>query len=110
MAEQSTRKKLQTLLKEISGSNPSPLARLLDERVVVCWLQVHHLDSIYAQQMNNLSNRQQEFYQRSQERAHRRYMSSIRTLAQVRKLELPAVQINLSADQQINLIDGRSLS
>ncbi|MEN6371847.1 MAG: hypothetical protein ABFD64_07510 [Armatimonadota bacterium] len=110
LAEEATRKKLKAMREGIIGDDASPLVRLLVERVAICWLQVHHLDTVYAQQMVNLSNRQQEFYQRSQERAHRRYMSAIRTLAQVKRLELPTLQINLSADKQINLIDGQHIS
>ena len=46
---------------------------------------------------------QSEYHQRRLDRLHRRYLSSIRTLAQVRKLLNPAVtQINV-AEQQVNL-------
>ena len=34
-----------------------------------------------------------------QDRAHRRYLSAIRTLAQVRRLLTPAVQINVGENQ-----------
>ena len=34
--------------------------------------------------------------------AHRRYLSAIRTLAQVRKLLVPVVQVNI-ADRQVNV-------
>ncbi len=41
-----------------------------------------------------------EYHQRRLDRLHRRYLSSIKTLAQTRKLD-PAVQINIG-DKQIN--------
>jgi hypothetical protein len=41
-----------------------------------------------------------EFHQRRLDRLHKRYLSSIKTLAQIRKLG-PAVQINI-AEKQIN--------
>jgi hypothetical protein len=45
---------------------------------------------------------QGEYYQKRLDRAHRRHLSAIRTLAQIRKLA-PAVQINI-AEKQINTV------
>jgi hypothetical protein len=45
---------------------------------------------------------QGEYWQQAQERAQRRYLAAIRTLAQVRRLLTPAVQVNI-AEQQLNL-------
>ena len=44
-----------------------------------------------------------DYYQRRQERAHKRYLSAVKALAQVRRLELPAVQVNIGQNQ-INAI------
>jgi hypothetical protein len=39
---------------------------------------------------------QGEYFQRRQDRAHRRYLSAIRSLAAVRRLQVPtAVQVNI---------------
>jgi hypothetical protein len=32
---------------ELAGPRPAPLERLLAERVVACWLHLHHLEAIY---------------------------------------------------------------
>jgi hypothetical protein len=45
---------------------------------------------------------QVELYQRRLDRAQKRFLSAIRTLAQIRKLG-PAVQINV-AEQQVNVV------
>ena len=85
---------------EVAGDNPSPLERLLAERVVVTWLQVQLFDAVYAFEMKNGSTRQGDYQQRCADRAHRRHLSAIKALAQIRKLG-PAVQINI-AEKQIN--------
>src|SRR6516164_1103310 len=46
---ESARRKAEQLRAELAGPAPSPLERLLVERVVACWLQVHYADAAYAQ-------------------------------------------------------------
>ena len=91
---------LRSMRIEVAGENPSPLERLLAERVVATWLQVQLFDAFYAFGMKNEIMRQGDYRQKRLDRAHRRHLSAIRTLAQVRKMG-PAVQINI-AEKQIN--------
>jgi hypothetical protein len=89
---------------DLSGPAPSPLERLVIGRVVMCWLQLHYWD-LLAAQSNESTLRQREYLQRSQERAQRQYLSAIRTLATVRRLQLPAaVQVNIGG-QHVNVLD-----
>jgi hypothetical protein len=85
---------------EVAGENPSPLERLLAERVVATWLQVQLFDAFYALGMKGGTIIQDEFRQKRLDRAHRRHLSAVRTLAQIRKMA-PTVQINI-AEKQIN--------
>jgi hypothetical protein len=39
-------RKLELLRAELAGPGPTPLERLLVERVVSCWLHLHHLEQI----------------------------------------------------------------
>ena len=91
---------LQSMKTEIAGENPSPLERLLAERVVATWLQVQLFESFYVLGMKNESMRQGDYRQKRLDRAHRRHLSAIRTLAQIRKMG-PVVQINI-AEKQVN--------
>jgi hypothetical protein len=91
---------LKAMRVEIAGENPSPLERLLAERITVCWLELQYFQGIYTQNLGNFSITQGDYHQRRIDKAHRRYLSSIKTLAQIRKMG-PAVQINI-AEQQIN--------
>jgi len=89
--------------KEIAGKNCSPLEQLLSERVVVTWLEVQFFETLYAQNMPALTIPQAEHHQKRLDRAHRRHLSAIRALAQIRKLlkGTAITQINI-ADKQIN--------
>jgi hypothetical protein len=91
---------LKAMRREIAGENPSPLERLLAERITVCWLELQYFQTIYTQNLGNLSITQSDYHQRRIDKAHRRYLSSIKVLAQIRKMG-PAVQINI-AEKQIN--------
>ena len=52
--------------------------------------------------MGDLTLGQAEFHQKRITKAHNRYLSAIRTLAQVRRLGVPAVQVNIG-EQQVNV-------
>jgi hypothetical protein len=91
---------LKAMREEVAGQNPSPLERLLAERITVCWLELQYFEAIYAQNLGKLTITQSDYHQRRIDTAHRRYLSSIKALAQIRKLG-PAVQINI-AEKQIN--------
>jgi hypothetical protein len=97
-------RQLAAMREELAGPSPSPLERLLVERVVATWLQLHYFEARYAAIMGDLTMMQSEHHQKRIDRAHRRYLSAIRTLAQVRKLG-PALQINIG-EKQINLAGG----
>jgi len=96
-------RKLATLKEELGAR--TPLERLLGERVAACWLNVYYIDALYAQRLNSITWAESEYFQRRQERAHRLYLSAIRTLAQVQRLLVPAVQVNIGA-QQLNVANA----
>jgi hypothetical protein len=91
---------LESMRIEVAGENPSPLERLLAERVVATWFQVQLFEGLYASGMKSGTLKQDDHRQKRLHRAHQRHLSAVRTLAQVRKLG-PAVQINI-AEKQIN--------
>jgi hypothetical protein len=97
------RRKLAALKHELGGG--TPLEKLLVERVVACWLHVYYIDALHAMRMNNVILQESEYFQRLQERANRQYLLAIRTLAQVRRLLAPAVQVNIGA-QQVNVANA----
>jgi hypothetical protein len=93
--------KLKALQAELAGTAPTPLERLLVERVVTCWLFLYYAEAMMAQTLKESMERC-EFHQRRVDRAHKRYLSAMRTLAQVRKLAVPMLQVNV-ARKQVNI-------
>jgi hypothetical protein len=93
--------KLDLLRDELAGTSPTPLERLLVERIVACWLHLHHLETIYAGK-ESMSLELGSYYQRSISSAQKRYLAAIKTLALVRKLAVPVLQVNI-AKKQLNV-------
>jgi hypothetical protein len=101
LCKEAVTRKLELLRAEVAGGNPTPLERLLVERIVACWLHLHHLEAHYAHR-ENMSLELDTYYQRSIDRAQKRYLAAIKTLAVVRKLALPVLQVNI-AKKQVNM-------
>jgi hypothetical protein len=95
-------RKLDLLRDELAGLAPAPLERLLVDRVVACWLQLHIADLFLAQKEGTLKVAQAEYHQRTRDRAQQRYLAAIKTLALVRKLAVPVLQLNI-AKKQVNV-------
>ncbi len=94
--------KLKIMRAELAGPSSTPLEKIMVERVVTCWLAVQHAEMLVAQQtFGKVTVQQVELYQRRLDRSHKRYLSAIRALAQIRKLG-PTVQVNI-AEQQVNV-------
>ncbi len=83
-------RKLEELRAELGGPEPSPLERLLVERVAACWLQTMYSDAVYAQSKEATPAVLRELMKR-QESSQRRYLDAIKKLALVRKLLKPAL-------------------
>ena len=98
--QEAVRRKLAALRDELAGPAPTPLERLLAHSIAVCWLQVHQADRSYAANTRDgVGLPLGDYLQRRQDRAHRRYLQAIRTLAQVRRLLTPAMQVNIAREQ-----------
>jgi hypothetical protein len=99
--KESLTRKMDLLRGELAGPSPTPLERLLVERVVTTWLHLHHLEMVYAGK-DSMSLDLGAYYQRSISSAQKRYLAAIKTLALVRKLAVPVLQVNI-ARKQVNV-------
>ncbi|MGO9177859.1 MAG: hypothetical protein ACLQBX_16485 [Candidatus Limnocylindrales bacterium] len=106
LTREGLRKKLASTRAELEGPNASPLEKLLVERIVTSWLQCHQADLAYARSLKGSSPSESELCHRRQDRAARQYLYALRSLAQVRRLLAPPVQVNL-AQQQVNVAGGQ---
>ena len=99
------RSQLNAMREEIAGENPSPLERLLAERIVATWLQIQLFEGLYARGMSkgSMPIARDGYHQKRLDHAYRRHLSAIRALAQIRKLLKGGTitQINI-AEKQIN--------
>jgi hypothetical protein len=89
--------------REVAGEHPTPLEALLAERVALCWAAAQQADGQYAHKLaGGMSFREVEHYARRSEQANRQLLKAVQTLATVRRLLTPTVQLNI-ARQQVNL-------
>jgi hypothetical protein len=85
-------RKLESMRAELTGDHPSPLVKLLVERVLSCWLQCHYADCLYAQATGpQVAPAARMELMKRQESAQRRYLAAIKNLGLVSKLLKPAV-------------------
>ena len=106
LSQEAIRQKLDCVRSELEGPNPTPIERILAERATLCWALVNWYENSY-QNIESMSLSQADFHQRRIDRAHARFLSAVRTLAQVRKLALPALQVNI-AKNQVNVAGAGS--
>jgi hypothetical protein len=82
---------------ELAGPNPTPLERILCERVALCWFDAYEMDRRFINQ-SGMSIADAEYRESRRDRAHRRFLSASKTLATVRRLTRggPAVAVNVA--------------
>lgn len=90
-----------TLRKQLRGEEASPLERLLINRIVLDQLHAFKTEHV-LQTSGSLTLAQAEYRQKQAERAQRRLLRSIKSLAEVQKLLRPSVQVNI-AERQVNI-------
>ena len=96
--QESIKQELDNVRSELEGPNPTPVDRLLAERASLCWFIVHWYENSYANS-TGWTIAQAELQHRKIDKAHSRFLSAVRALAQVRKLALPIVQLNIGKNQ-----------
>ncbi|MBY0457717.1 MAG: hypothetical protein K2V38_10295 [Gemmataceae bacterium] len=102
VTREATLRKLDELRAELSGPNPSALEKLLVERVVATWLHLYHLEGGYASK-ESMSLSVGLYYQKCLTAAQKRYLAALKGLAEVRRLALPVLQVNI-AKKQVNMV------
>ncbi len=83
------------------GEHPTPLETALGERVTANWLYLHYVEAKYMQALGELTDEGEIWHCRRVEQAERRYLRAIKALAELRKIQLPTVQVNVGERQII---------
>ena len=101
---EAVKRKIDRVRAELEGPNPTPIERLLAERASLCWQIVNSYESRFINNAADMTIGVADYHQRRIDRAHRRFLSAVETLARVRKLALPMLQVNVAKNQQINTV------
>jgi hypothetical protein len=98
VGQEVVRREIRSMTSRLSGPNPSPIEGLLARRAALCWIIVCRFETVFAWAMKEgITPARSEHYQKRIDRAHRRLLSALRTLASVRRVPLTAVQVNVQA-------------
>jgi hypothetical protein len=79
------RRRLAQMRVELEGANPTPVERLLAERAVVTWLQLHHAELVCSAS-DEASLRHRGFLEKRAESISRRYLRSLQLIEKTRVL------------------------
>jgi hypothetical protein len=99
LRQELTAREMDRLRADLLGPAPTVVERLLAERVVVGWLQLQEADLRLAAAR---ADRGSDVLQRRADHAHRRFLAALRALATVRRLAVPALQVNIG-ERQVNV-------
>jgi len=84
----------------------APLEQGLIEHAALCWVRLQTVEQSYSNVIaQNCTLALADYWERRLSAAQRRYLRACETLARVRRLRLPAVQVNI-ADKQVNIAGG----
>src|ERR1700730_6249211 len=88
LVKEAAQRKLAELKADLAGPSPTPLEKLLVDRIGVCWLQVHHLDvdACHTLAKDKGTSTWSVYAQKRLDSAQRRYLLAVKTLAVVPKL------------------------
>jgi hypothetical protein len=98
LLQEALHERLRRMSDALLGDGQSPIEAVLVERAVVCWLLVWRYEHV-AVDVHKMPIIQADFQQRLITAAHNRLNSALKTLAQVRKLALPSLQLNIGENQ-----------
>lgn len=106
LTRESIRVQMAQMRAQLAGPVPTPLEMLLIERVVMCAFQLQHAETSYAERLDGgMTEQEMRFFERRVDGVSKRYLAAVRSLATVRKLQLPIVQVNV-AEKQVNIAQG----
>ncbi len=93
--------------RDLARPGDGALERLLIQQIVLAWLKLAYTEHHHRHCLTtSVTLPKGDFWERRLSAAQRRYLRAVETLARVRRLQLPAVQVNI-AEQQVNQVNTR---
>lgn len=103
LLQESVRAELRSLREELRQPCDGALESLIVRRIALCWAALNTAEEQRAcKWQQGISDASAVFWDRHVSRLHSDFLRACRTLATVRKLRLPSVQVNIGA-QQVNV-------
>jgi len=91
---------------ELGFANACPLEKMLIRHVILCWERLQLREYQYTTRMNEGGTLAQgNYWEKRLSAAQGRYLRACTTLARIRKMRLPAMQVNVATEggQQVNV-------
>jgi hypothetical protein len=106
MSKEIIAREVEGLRSQLLGTQPTPLEKLLVDRICICWLAIQHAELHAARRFNERAVVLTQSEEYRQDKVHHRFLSAIRELARVRKLLQPTtnVQVNIGAHQTNQMV------
>jgi hypothetical protein len=106
MSKEIIAREVEGLRSQLLGPQPTPLEKLLVDRICICWLAIQHSELHAAKRFNERAVVLTPSEEHRQDKVHHRFLSAIRELARVRKLLQPTtnVQVNIGAHQTNQMV------
>jgi hypothetical protein len=102
---QSLKKGLTQMPNELRLPTDGPLEELLLQQVVLCWLRYGSVEHSYTVITTEGGTYERlRYWEQRLNAAQRRYLRALETLARIRKLQLPPIQVNIGG-QQVNQVN-----
>ena len=92
--------------RELGYVSAPGMDRLLIEHVALCWLRLQCLEQRYGNVMHqSITLVLAQHYEKRLSATQQRYLRACQSLARIRKMNLPALQVNIATDggQQVNV-------
>ena len=106
MSKEIIDREVEGLRSQLLGPQPTPLEKLLVDRICVCWLALQHTELHAARRFNERAVVLTPSEEHRLDKVHHRFLSAIRELARVRKLLQPTtnLQVNIGTHQTNQMI------
>ncbi len=94
------------LCRDLGQDDATPLEQGLIAHVALCWLRLQVIEQQYSNVMaESVTLPQGDYWEHRLSAAQRRYLRACETLARIRKMQLPTLQVNIG-QQQVNVAKG----
>ena len=91
------------LCQDLGITDAPPLEKAIISHVALCWLRLQVIEKQYSgMQAGSMTLSQGDYWERRLSAAQRRYLRAVETLARLRRLRVPALQVNIG-EKQINI-------